>query len=89
MLDDRIIKQATEEVLSELQLNGQRFEIEPALGAAHGEAARQIRLFDSAGGDKSTVVNFLDKNGNISIYFEEIKEKIRKQIKILLETGGV
>ena len=84
MLDDQIIKKATEEALSELNAGAQRFEIEPALGAAHGDA-RQIRLFDSAGNDQSTVVDFQDKNGNVSIYFDEIKERIRKQLETLIE----
>lgn len=84
MLDDQIIKQATEEVLSELQLSAPRFEIEPALGAANGEAARQIRLFDADGNDKAAVVNFEDKNGNVTIYFDDIKDKIRRQLETLI-----
>jgi hypothetical protein len=83
MLDDQIIRQATEETLSELQLNAQRFEVEPALGASDGETSRQIRLFDAAGNDKAAVINFEDKNGNVPIYFDDIKAKIRKQIEAL------
>ena len=74
MLDDQIIRQATEEALSELQISAQRFEIEPA---------RQIRFFDADVSDKATVVDFQDKDGNVSIYFDEIKKKIRRQIEVL------
>jgi hypothetical protein len=83
MLDDRTIKRATEEILAELDLPESRFEIEPALGASDGETARQIRFFDSEGNDKATVVDFQDKDGNVSRDFEEIKEKIRKQTEAL------
>ena len=68
-----MIKQATEEALSEMDLSERRFEIEPALGAENGETTRQIRILDKDGGDKSTVVDFSDKNGNLGINFEEIK----------------
>lgn len=64
LLDDRIIRQATEEALSEMDLSERRFEIEPALGAENGETTRQIRIFDEDGGDRSTVVDFSDKNGS-------------------------
>lgn len=84
MLDDRTIKKATEEILSELNLPERRFEIEPALGAASGENTRQIRLFDSAGNDKATIVAFQDKNGNVVDDFDEIKEKIRSQLENLI-----
>jgi len=83
MLDDQTIKRATEEILAELDLPESRFEIEPALGASDGETARQIRFFDSEGNDKATVVDFQDKDGNVSRDFEEIKEKIRKQTEAL------
>lgn len=84
LLDNQIIKQATEEALSEMDLSERRFEIEPAFGAANGETTRQIRIFDEDGADKSAIVDFSDKDGNISVYFEEIKEKIRKRLEVLL-----
>jgi len=83
MLDDQTIRRATEELLSEFNLSGQQFEIKTALGAANGATARQIRFFDSVGNDKSTVVDFQDKNGATSSDFEEIKQKIRKQLEVL------
>jgi len=88
MIDEQTIRRATEEVLEELDLNEQRFAIEPALGAGDGESARQIRLLDEEGSDRATVVNFQDKDGNISIYFDDIKAKIRKQLETLVEIGG-
>ena len=84
MLDDRIIRQATEEALSELQHSAPRFEIEPVPGAAHGDT-RQIRLFDSDGNDKATVIDFQDKNGKVSFYFDEIKQKIMQRLETLIE----
>jgi hypothetical protein len=84
MIDDQTIRQATEEVLTDLNLTDRRFEIETALGASNGEATRQIRLFDADGTDQATAVDFRDKNGNVSIYFDEIKEKIRKQLEVLI-----
>ena len=86
LLDDQIIRQATEEALSEMNAGDRRFEIEPALGAANSET-RQIRVFDSDGTDRATFVDFQDKNGKVSIYLEEIKEKIRKQLAVLIETS--
>jgi hypothetical protein len=84
MIDDQIIKRATEEILSEINLSERRYEIEPALGAPHADA-RQIRLFDADGSDKAVVVNFQDKDGNVSADYEAIKEKIRKQLETLIE----
>jgi hypothetical protein len=72
--------------LSELNADDRRFEIEPALGAANSET-RQIRVFDSEGNDKATVVDFQDKNGKVSIYLEDITKKIRQQFEVLLETA--
>jgi hypothetical protein len=86
-MNDEQIKRAATEVLSELNLNERRFEIEPAMGAAIGESTRQIRLFDSDGNDRAVVVDFQDKNGEIGNNFEEIKEKIRKQLQPLVELG--
>ena len=86
MLDEKTIRQATEEALAELNFNVQKFEIETALGAANSET-RQIRVFDSDGNDKAAIVDFQDKNGNLSIYFDEIKNKIRKQLEVLIETS--
>ena len=88
MIDEQTIRRATEEVLEELDLNEQRFAIEPALGAGDGESSRQIRLLDEQGSDRATVVNFQDKDGNISIYFDDIKAKIRKQLETLVAIGG-
>lgn len=84
MMDDQTIKRATEEILSEINLSERRFEIEPALGAPHADA-RQIRLFDADGSDKAVVVDFQDKDGNVSTEFEAVKEKIRKQLKTLIK----
>jgi cell fate (sporulation/competence/biofilm development) regulator YlbF (YheA/YmcA/DUF963 family) len=86
MLDEKIIKQATEEVLEDLGAGERRFEIEPAMGAPKSET-RQIRVFDEDGTDRATVVDFQDKNGNVSIYFEDIKETIRKQLELLIKTS--
>ncbi|HEY0458447.1 MAG TPA: hypothetical protein VGC97_04795 [Pyrinomonadaceae bacterium] len=86
MLDERTIRRATEEILSEFNLAESRFEIEPALGASDGATARQIRLFDADGGDKAAVVDFKDKNGDVRGDFEEIKEKIREQLEVFFKS---
>ena len=88
MLDDQIIRRATEEVLADIDLQDRRFEIELALGASDGAMTQQICFFDSEGNDKAAVVDFQDKNGGVSIYFDEIKEKIRKQLEVLFQIDG-
>ncbi|HEY8562466.1 MAG TPA: hypothetical protein VIL74_18960 [Pyrinomonadaceae bacterium] len=88
MIDERTIKLATEEILDELNLSGRRFAIEPALCPGDGENSRQIRLFRDDGRDRATIVDFQDKDGNVSIYFDDIKAKIRKQIETLVEVGA-
>lgn len=86
MLDEKIIRQATEEVLEELGAGERRFEIEEAMGAANSET-RQIRVFDENGTDRAAVVDFQDKNGRMSIYFDDIKEKIRAQLEVLFDAS--
>ena len=88
MIDEQTIKRATEEVLEELDMSEQQFALEPALGAGDGAAARQIRLLDPEGSDRAAVVDFQDKDGKVSIYFEDIKAKIRQQLETLIEIGG-
>jgi hypothetical protein len=87
MLDDLVIRKATEEVLAELNEDARRFEIEPALGPASGENARQIRVFEADGTDRAAVVDFQNKDGGVSIYFEEMKDKIRRQLETLFQSS--
>lgn len=86
MLDDQEIRKATEEVVAELSLSVDRFEVEAAMGAADGESSRQIRIFDAEGRDRAVVVSFQNKDGRVADSFDEIKAAVARQLQILDQT---
>ena len=88
LTDDRLIDEAAAEVLRVMNLGENRFTVEPALGAP-GENARQIRLCDENGGDRTTVVSFENADGEVAATREAVKGRIRKQLPALVRVGGL
>jgi hypothetical protein len=86
-MDEKVLRMAVQEVLDELGMKDRRFELETAMAAPNSESF-QIRLLDESGDGRAVVVNLKDKNGEPTLYLDEIKDRVREQLETFADITG-
>lgn len=82
-MDEQVVRMAVEDVMKDLGIGDRRFEIESAMAAPNSDSF-QVRVYDDSGDHKSVVVNLRDEDG-VTIYLDEIRGRVRKQLETIAE----